>query len=72
MALLHTDKRAFGEDFLDDIVEWVAQNLTPDEIYTDAYLTTLEKWANQWAIDNGYTSKSDMDQWARDNGYTKS
>jgi hypothetical protein len=54
MPILYQDEVSFGQDFLADIVEWVAQNLVPSEVYTGPYAITLESWAEDWADNNGY------------------
>jgi len=55
--LYQKEKQNFGQAFLDDIVEWVAQNLEPDEIYTGAHKMTLESWAREWAEENSYVEE---------------
>ena len=41
-----TEER-FGHFFFDDIAEWMADNLEPEEVYTEEQL-------REWALENGY------------------
>lgn len=51
MSTLEQDKR-FGREFLDQIIDWIAANLEPDDVFS---LETLLDWANY----NGLVSEDD-------------
>lgn len=46
-------QRAFGVEFLDQIIEWVIENLSPEEIYNEADLA-------RWAKDEGWVKVADL------------
>ena len=47
MAIIATaDAQKFGLWFLSDIVDWIDQNLDPEEVYSEDTL-------RNWALDNG-------------------
>ena len=49
------DAKLFGDDFLDDILDWVNGNLEPEEVFE---VSTLEEWAKEWAENNGYVEEA--------------
>lgn len=63
------NERAFGEDMLDNILDWVANNMEPDEVYNPYDENRLTTWAERWAENNGYVADSDLNEWALSNGY---
>ena len=42
-----TEDRAFGGQFLGDIISYIADNFEPDEVYESSIL-------KEWILDNGY------------------
>lgn len=59
-------EQAFGLEFLDGIVEWVEENVPPQNLYSKYKL-------KQWAEYNGYVAESNIAKWAatwaKNNGY---
>ena len=47
MMVTRIDEEIFGIEFLDVICEWIANNLSPDDVFS-------EKALNEWAENNGY------------------
>lgn len=43
------EDNAFGREFLDQILEYVSANFSPDDVFDEDVLA-------QWAKDNGYAS----------------
>lgn len=39
-----------GSDLLQNAINWIAQNLSPDDVFADSEL-------EEWAEDNGYVKK---------------
>ena len=42
----------FGQTFFDKVVEWVADNLDPNDVYDEEYLI-------DWAETNGYIKETE-------------
>lgn len=42
-----TDEQRFGREFLDPILEWIGENLDPDQVFPDVVL-------DEWAANNGW------------------
>ena len=65
---------AFGGVFLESIIEWIAENVDPEDVFEDRQL-------RDWAENNNFVSAGDVDvhhcqeidleTWAEDNGYVK-
>lgn len=64
----HLQEERFGISFFGDIVEYVADNLTIDEVYNKEQ---IKEFFENWAEDHGYLSEDGLDDWAIDNGYVK-
>jgi len=47
-------ERDFGYTFCDDIVNWVANNLSIYDVYDEADIKTF---GEEWASDNGYVKE---------------
>ena len=47
------EQQDFGASVLPEIVQWIQDNTTPDDIYHDDVL-------HDWAIDNGYIKERDQ------------
>ena len=45
-------RRDFGTTFLDDVIDWVAMNLDPNDVYDEEYLI-------DWAETNGYIKETE-------------
>lgn len=45
--------QAFGREFTDTVVQWVADNLNPEEVFT-------EKVLEQWAKNNGFVKVDEL------------
>jgi len=45
----YEDKK-FGAEFLDQIVEWISDNLEPEDVFSAEQL-------QEWARDNGYVAE---------------
>lgn len=64
----------FGLDFLEHIVEWISENMKPEEVFDD---TDLRRWAeSNDFVDAGdvepyHCKERDLEEWAKDNGYVK-
>jgi len=68
------DNRRFGEEILPYVIEWLAHNVEPAEVFGDDAL-------GDWATENDYIhvdevepcncNESDLEEWAADNGWTK-
>jgi len=73
----------FSEDMMENVMDWVRENYTPDEVFEEE---DLAEWAQEqdineivadedlvnWAAENGYISEEDeeaMGEWASDHGY---
>jgi len=52
---------------LDDVLEWISTELSPEDIYDD----DLEDKLGTWATENGYVFEDEVDHegWAEENGY---
>ena len=52
---------------LDDVLEWISTELSPEDIYDD----DLEDKLGTWATENGYVLEDEVDYeaWASENGY---
>ena len=50
MYIKNSQREDFGAAFLDEIIEWVKNNLTPEEIYDKDVL-------EEWALDNGFVEE---------------
>jgi hypothetical protein len=57
----------FGQQFLDDIIDWIKSNYTPEDIFDrDVLQERAAEWARaqiEWI--------PDPDEWAAENGYEK-
>ena len=40
-----------GVGLLETAIDWIKDNLNPEEVFDD---DVLEKWAEDWALDNNY------------------
>ncbi len=49
------DFASFGEDFLEQIVDWITVNFDPEDVFD---FSTLEKWAEQ----NDYVKKDESEE----------
>ena len=68
------DNRYFGEEILPYVIEWLAHNAEPAEVFGDDAL-------GDWATKNDYIhvddvgpdncSDSDLEAWAEENGWIK-
>jgi hypothetical protein len=59
----------FGAAFLESIIEWIAENVGPDRVYSNGELI-------EWVRDNvsdpaDVYEESTLRAWAESNGYTK-
>jgi len=69
---LQVDK--FGRDFLDEIVDWIANNLEPAEVFS---ADSLRDWADSHDfihandVEPANCKERDLEAWARDEGYEK-
>ena len=45
------DRNLFGRDNLDTILDWINDNMAPEDVYAEEKLTT-------WAEDNGYVKEA--------------
>jgi len=45
-----TEDDKFGLDFLDNIAEWIGENLEPEDVFSATQL-------RDWALDNGFEAK---------------
>ena len=52
-------ERDFGYTFFDDVVSWVAFNLSPYDVYDDE---DLNKFGKEWAKDNGYILEEECEK----------
>jgi len=55
----HIDNHNFREslipyNLLDDAIDWVQKNLSPEDVFTEEQ---LKSWAKDWAINNEYEFK---------------
>jgi hypothetical protein len=41
------DAKSFGNEFLDDIIQWIAEHFQPGDIFSNDIL-------REWAEENGY------------------
>lgn len=65
--------RAFGDRFFEDIVNWIANNLRPEDIFEE---DALVKWARNYLGDTDVTpdqvfSEYRLELWAKENGWVK-
>ena len=61
-----TSEKYFGQAFFDSVVEWIKDNLDPDEVFSQRHLTEWikdnlcpeeifdDEVLAEWAIANGY------------------
>lgn len=54
-------------NLLDNAVDWIRDNLSPDEVFDDK---DLKSWANAQECEDIFTT-SELQAWAESNGYTK-
>ena len=54
MASYNNVSKMFGDEFLDDIITFLANNYDPDDIFDDDVL-------EEWARDNGYVSEDEVE-----------
>lgn len=68
VALLESDKEAFGVSMLKEIVEWIGDNLLPDQVFSDGIL-------RQWACEESdlkpenIFSDQELATWAVNHGF---
>lgn len=55
------------DGILQDAIDWISKNMSPEDVFTDADLTS---WASGQEIDSIYPVK-ELESWALDNGFTK-
>jgi len=48
------NEERFGKDFLTDIINWIAENLTPLDIWND---DEIKEWLSDYAGDYGYVEE---------------
>ena len=60
-------EKAFGREFLDNILEWIGSIMSPEDVFDEKKLSA---WALAWA-ENQKEWISDPDDWALENGYVK-
>ena len=61
------EDRMFGSEFLQEIIEWIGNNLAPENVFSEADLIV---WARAWA-EHQEEWIPDPDAWALENGYVK-
>jgi hypothetical protein len=63
----HKQDVEFGEKFLEEITGWIAEKLSPEEVFSEE---RLREWAAGKEIQE-LVDESDLDEWATLNGYSK-
>ena len=57
-----------GTGILGMAIDWIANNLSPDEVFSEKQLT---EWAQNSDVDDIFTNRQ-LSHWAEDNGFVKS
>jgi len=68
--------RKFGDAFLQSIIEWIKENIEPDEVFGEEAMEAVKK---QWCKDYASThfapwelfARSDLEAWAEDEGFVE-
>jgi hypothetical protein len=61
------DKLRFSSQFLLDILDYVAAQFEPKDIYE---FEDLKEWVQNYPPEDVF-DESDLDEWAKENGYVK-
>lgn len=63
------DAKRFGSFFLNDILNWIAENLAPDEVYK---LDEIKSWADDDGVSPSDLFSDDaLEEWALENRFAK-
>ena len=64
-SISDADEREFGLNYYSELVEYIANDLSPDQVYT---FEALKEWVDGQDIDDLY-HKKDLEYWAEHNGF---
>lgn len=67
MRISETVEKKFGREFALEVIQWVAQNLMPSEVFDDK---ELKEWARDQLPEDIF-DKKDLIEWAQNNGIAK-
>lgn len=63
-----TQDKDFGSKFLDEIVDWIKDNLGPGDVFDDQ---NLRDYVAETALPGDVFPDTKLDEWAESNGYKK-